>query len=239
MDKEKELPPAYPTDGQCSYTDTPPAYSDPVVPPYTGAVVAEPIPVVAVTQEPQQNVWAYELFYCFRDVPTCFVEMCCPCAAEYLTAKRANMKNLGMLLAGVTTALIVVDLIASATFNVMVNRGMRQDLERLNDDYGTDDYFDYDDKIVDSLWSYISLKLLAAAASSLWIARILLGLYLRINLRKRYNIGKPGDCVHDLEDAACVFCCYDCVLCQQMSTVNKIESERKTAARMDRGTADV
>ena len=75
MNKEKELPPAYPTDGQCSYIDTPPAYAD--------ATTPQPVVVAAVVPpQPERNTWTYELFYCFKDVPTCFLGMCCPCVAE-------------------------------------------------------------------------------------------------------------------------------------------------------------
>ena len=74
MEKSKQLPPAYPVAGNCSYSDTlPPPYADTVTP---------QLPPVFVPQQQEQNTWAYELFYCFTDIPTCLVEICLPCAAE-------------------------------------------------------------------------------------------------------------------------------------------------------------
>ena len=94
-------------------------------------------------------------------------------------------------------------------------------MDRNNNDY---DYSE--DESLDLTWCFFSLKMLVGGVSTLGTARWLLGLYLRIKLRRRYNIGKPGEPLNDLEDAVCVCCCYDCVLCQEMSTVNKIERER-------------
>ena len=83
MAKAEDIPNANPTDGQCSYVDSPPAYTDAAVPqPFVVAAVPQPVVVAAVPQQPQENVWAYELFYCFRDLLTCFTVMSFPCVAE-------------------------------------------------------------------------------------------------------------------------------------------------------------
>ena len=52
-----------------------------VVPPQPVAAVP-PEPAVIVPPQPEKNTWAYELFHCFEDPPTCFVGMCCPCVGE-------------------------------------------------------------------------------------------------------------------------------------------------------------
>ena len=112
-----------------------------------------------------------------------------------MTGKRANMKNLGLLLAGVTLISTIFGWVLNILCNFMVYRhdsGVRYSDD--GDYQWADGNQDYDTQVdlFEPVWSYLSIKLLAAAFWSLAIARFLLMLYLRINLRKRYSIGNVG-----------------------------------------------
>ena len=74
-------------------------------------------------------------------------------------------------------------------------------------------------------YEYLSDRFLWYVVWSLFLIRITLAVLLRKHIRKKFNIGTNRGTMGSYEDIFCVCCCYDCVMCQQMSTMNKFEKE--------------
>ncbi len=73
-------------------------------------------------------------------------------------------------------------------------------------------------------------------AIGLYILKVILGVFLRHHIREKFSIEEPGVTSVDdiLSDVLVVGCCYDCVMCQEKSTVDQLTSRRIPPARLDR-----